>query len=51
MRRIRMAKLKSYNERLRGYEKDKAELVRTAPGLPADEFQRRLDELIRKWKI
>lgn len=41
----------SYQERLRGYERDKEELLRTAASLPAAEFQRMLDELIRKWKI
>lgn len=41
----------SYHERLRGYERDKEELLRTAANLPAAEFQRLLDELIRKWKI
>ena len=40
-----------YAERLLGYERDKAELLRTAAGLPADEFQRLLDGLIAKWRI
>jgi len=44
-------KLMSYPERLRAYERDKDELLRTAAGLPAAEFQRLLDQLIEKWKI
>jgi len=43
--------LMSYQERLRGYEADKDELLRKAAGLPAVEFQRLLDQLIDKWKI
>ena len=44
-------KLMSYQERLRGYEADKDELLRKAAGLPAAEFQRLRDQLIDKWKI
>lgn len=44
-------KLMSYQERLRGYEADKDELLRKAAGLPDSEFQRLLDQLIDKWKI
>ena len=36
--------LMSYQERLRGYEADKDELLRKAAGLPAVEFQRLLDQ-------
>ena len=43
--------LMSYQERLRGYEADKDELLRKAAGLPAADFQRMLDQLIEKWKI
>ncbi len=43
--------LKPYNDRLRGYEADKDELLRTCGSLPADEYQKRLDELIFKWNI
>ncbi len=61
MRRMRMKKrknritnplwLKPYEERLRGYERDKDELLREYAKLPAMDFQRRLDELIEKWHI
>lgn len=51
MRRIRMAKIKSYNERLRGYEKDKAELLRRSAELTPAEFDQTLQALIKKWKI
>ena len=40
-----------YRERLKGYERDKDELLRVAAGLPAPEFQKMLDELIEKWGI
>ncbi len=40
-----------YQQRLRGYEKDKEELLRVAAGIPAGEFQRLLDQLILKWGI
>lgn len=43
--------LMPYNQRLRAYERDKDELLRTASGLPAAEFQMLLDQLIEKWKI
>lgn len=43
--------LKPYEERLRGYERDKDELLREYAKLPAMDFQRRLDELIEKWHI
>jgi len=43
--------LMSYQERLRGYEADKDELLRQAADLPAAEFQQLLDQLIDKWKI
>jgi hypothetical protein len=42
---------KPYNERLRGYEADKDRLLRECANLPAQDFQRRLDELIEKWHI
>lgn len=40
-----------YQERLRGYERDKQELVRTMAHLPADEFAAKLKALQEKWKI
>jgi len=43
--------LKPYNERLRGYEADKDELLRRCGALSAAEYQKRLDELIFKWNI
>ena len=39
----------SYAERLRRYELDKRELMRI--GLPAAEYEERLKELLRKWRI
>lgn len=42
---------KPYNERLRGYEADKDALLRNCGSLPAEEYQKRLDELIFKWNI
>lgn len=41
----------SYPERLRAYERDKRELLRTAARLPAPEFEKRLKELQKKWRI
>jgi hypothetical protein len=40
-----------YQERLRGYERDKQNLVRTMAHLPADEFAAKLKALQEKWKI
>lgn len=39
----------SYQERLRRYERDKRELREL--GLPAAEYEERLKELLRKWRI
>lgn len=51
----------SYPERLRAYERDKRELLRTAAHLPAqdiyqavlavNDFEKRLKELKKKWRI
>lgn len=41
----------SYQDRLRGYERDKKELLANAAHLPADEFSDRLKALQNKWKI
>lgn len=41
----------SYQERLRGYEQDKKELLANAATLPADEFSERLKALQNKWRI
>lgn len=41
----------SYQDRLRGYEKDKQELLATSAHLPAEEFAERLKALQDKWKI
>jgi hypothetical protein len=41
----------SYQDRLRGYERDKQRLVATAAYLPADEFAEKLKVLQEKWKI
>lgn len=40
-----------YEERLRGYEREKDELFYKIVSLPAEEVQRRHQELIKKWKI
>jgi hypothetical protein len=40
-----------YQDRLRGYERDKQQLLATAASLPADEFSDRLKALQDKWKI
>ena len=41
----------SYPERLRAYERDKRELLRTAAHLPALKIEKRLKELQKKWRI
>lgn len=41
----------SYPERLRAYERDKRELLRTAAHLPPMEIEKRLKELQKKWRI
>ena len=41
----------SYQDRLRGYEQDKKELLANAAHLPADQFSERLKALQDKWKI
>ena len=38
-------------ERLRAYERDKRELLRTAAHLPAQDIEKRLKELQKKWRI
>ena len=43
--------LMSYQDRLRGYEQDKKELLANAAHLPANEFSDRLKALQNKWKI
>lgn len=43
--------LMSYQERLRGYEKDKQQLLATMAHLPAAEFSERLKALQDKWRI
>ena len=40
-----------YEERLKGYEREKDELFYKIVSLPAEEVQRRHQELIKKWKI
>lgn len=41
----------SYQDRLRGYEQDKKNLLSTSASLPADEFSDRLKSMQNKWKI
>lgn len=41
----------SYQDRLRGYERDKQQLLATMAHLPASEFSDRLKALQDKWKI
>lgn len=41
----------SYQDRLRGYERDKQKLVSTESHLPADEFAEKLKALQEKWGI
>ncbi len=41
----------TYHERLRRYERDKRELLRTCGNLPAQDFEERLKELQKKWRI
>lgn len=41
----------SYQDRLRGYERDKQKLLSTSANLPANEFSDRLKSLQNKWKI
>lgn len=41
----------SYQDRLRGYEKDKQKLLNTMAHLPAAEFSERLKALQDKWRI
>lgn len=41
----------SYQDRLRGYEQDKKELLANAAHLPADQFSERLKALQNKWRI
>lgn len=48
-RRIKMPL--SYPERLRRYETDKQRLLREHGDLPAPEFEKRLKELQKKWRI
>ena len=44
-------KAMSYQERLKRYHAEKDELLRRCGSLPAEEYQKRLDELIKKWEI
>ena len=41
----------SYYERLRRYERDKQALLQEHGDLPAPEFEERLKELQKKWRI
>lgn len=41
----------SYQERLRGYERDKQHLLATMASLPASEFSEKLKALQDKWRI
>lgn len=41
----------NYTERLRRYETDKQRLLREHGDLPAPEFEKRLKELQKKWRI
>lgn len=41
----------SYQDRLRGYERDKEELLYSAAYLSAEEFAKRLKSLQDKWRI
>lgn len=41
----------SYQDRLRGYERGKKELLATNAHLSAEEFSEKLKELRDKWKI
>lgn len=50
MRRMLMSMM-PYNERLRRYEMEKRELVRSCAGLTAEQFEARLKELQEKWRI
>lgn len=41
----------SYQIRLRGYEQDKQNLVKTMSHLPAKEFSEKLNAIREKWRI
>ena len=41
----------SYQDRLRGYERDKQQLLSTMAHLPAAKFSERLKALQDKWRI
>lgn len=43
--------LMSYQDRLRGYEKDKDLLLSTLAHLSAEDFAKKLKELQDKWRI
>lgn len=40
-----------YEERIRGYEREKNEMFHRNVGMPAEEFRRMHEELIRKWGV
>lgn len=46
-----IAKHLPYEERLRGYERDKQALLSSMRDLPAGEFAERLKELQEKWDV
>ena len=51
MRKPKAKIAQSYQTRLAGYERDKKNLVRTMPHLPAEEFAEKLKELQNKWRV